>query len=272
MQKEQEAYADIDIEVNDMLNAEKIRLMTQLSIYERKEGKEILETSRHFKGDYISRRLLTSAIYYTLCFILIAIVLTIINLEEVLLQLNIPFIMESLQSILYIYLIGMVIMLFLAYVRYNAKYDLAHRKSLFYAAKLDKLLRMQENDSDILDIDEDESEYYKETGGKIRIYDDKRNTWETVKPKFHTIVKRGGREEELDDYDSPDIRYTPIRNDTYRSDEPKGGWLDYPIDRRSYMNRNQNTDPTPKGGWLDEDLEDDYDDGLDILSIRKKDK
>ena len=34
-----------------MLNVEKIRLMTQLSIYDRKEGKAIRDVSRYFKGD-----------------------------------------------------------------------------------------------------------------------------------------------------------------------------------------------------------------------------
>ncbi len=253
-----------------MLNVEKIRLMAQLSIYERKEGKEILETSRHFKGDYISRRLFTSAIFYTLCFILITIVLTIINLEEVLLHLNIPFIMASLHTILFIYLIGMVIMLLIAYIRYNAKFDSAHRKSLFYAAKLDKLLRMQESEDDVLDITEEESEYYKETGGKIRIYDDKGNTWKTIKPRFHTIVKHGGIEEDIDEKNS-ELHYTPIRNGSYRSQTPKGGWLDDPVDSSYSGQKDRHTSPVPQGGWLDEDLEDE-DDGLDILSIHGKDK
>ena len=255
-----------------MLNVEKIRLMAQLSIYERKEGKGIIETSKHFKGDYISRRLLTSAIFYTLCFILITVVLTIINLEEVLLRLNIPFIMESLRSIFYIYLIGMVIMLLIAYVRYNASYDYAHRKSLFYAAKLDKLLRMQENENDILDITEEESEYYKETGGRIRVYDDKRNTWETVKPKFHTVVTSGKAGNELGNTGKTDIQFTPIRNGSYSSQEPTDGWLDDPIDTSSSSGLSSRDSSSPQGGWLDEDLEDDYDDGLDILSINKKDK
>ena len=172
-----------------MLNVEKIRLMTQLSIYERREGEGIIETSKFFKGDYVSRKILTSCIYYTLCFILIAIVLSIINLEEILLKLNIPFIIESLRSIVIVYLVGMAFMILGSYIRFTSRYDYVHRKSLFYSAKLDKLLHMQE-DEDSLDITEDESEYYKETGGNIRIYDDSRNTWETVKPQFHTVVKR----------------------------------------------------------------------------------
>lgn len=279
-----------------MLNVEKIRLMTQLSIYERREGDGIIETSKYFKGDYVSRKILTSCIYYTLCFILIALVLCIINLEEILLKLNIPFIMESLQSIVIVYLVGMVFMILGSYIRFTARYDYVHRKSLFYSAKLDKLLHMQENE-DSLDITEDESEYYKETGGKIRIYDDSKNTWETVKPQFHTVVIRGGYPVTKDS-DSDDLKFMPVGKNisgrpaskqektpsTYSFGKapipgdipgkdyiPKGGWLDDDTDSKVSSRRSSTTISAPEGGWLDDDL-DNEDAGLEILSIHKKDK
>ncbi len=278
-----------------MLNVEKIRLMTQLSIYERKEGKRIIETSKYFKGDYVSHSILTACIYYTLCYIVGALILTIVNIEEILLQLNIPFIMESLHKIVYIYLIGMVIMILGAYVRYSANYDAAHRKSLYYTAKLDKLLRMQEDENSFLDITEDEAEYYKETGGRIRVYDDKHNTWETVKPQFRTYVTKEAVSDKPSKPATQDLQFTPIgrsqsrpvqsgnriernarkeeafakRPDNRRT-TPKGDWLDEPIIPK-FSSDDWIEDPsTPKGGWLDEDLEDD--DGLDILSIHKKEK
>lgn len=278
-----------------MLNVEKIRLMTQLSIYERKEGKRIIETSKFFKGDYVSRSILTASIYYTLCFIVIAIILTIVNIEEILLQLNIPFIMESLRRILYVYLVGLVIMILLAYVRYSASYDSAHRKSLFYTAKLDKLLRMQEDENSFLDITEAEAEYYKETGGRIRVYNDKQNTWETIKPQFHTYVKKDSfTDEQSSQKFDKDVQFTPITkrqkfpksqtsdfktskssvsgsalNPKLDSYLPKDGWLDEPIIPKFSSDDWIDEPSAPAGGWLDEDLDDD---GIDILSIQKKDK
>ena len=229
-----------------MLNVEKIRLMVQLSIYEKKEGKGIIETSKYFKGDYISRGILTASIYYTLCFIVIGIILAIVNIEEVLLHLNIPFIMASLHTILYVYLTGMVIIILGSYIRCSLSYDNAHRKSLFYTAKLDKLLRMQENEFDYIDVTKDEAEYYRETGGRIRIYDDVHNTWESVRPQFHTFVKDDGT-----------------------SVDPEGGWLDDPIVDTPRKSSSYNKKGEPQGGWLDEDMDDD---GIDVLNIRKRDK
>ncbi len=280
-----------------MLNPEKIRLMTQLSIYERKEGKRIIETSKYFKGDYVSHSILTASIYYTLCFIVITVILTIVNIEEILLQLNIPFIMESLHKILYVYLAGMVIMILLAYIRYSAGYDAAHRKSLFYTAKLDKLLRMQEDENSFLDITEDEAEYYRETGGRIRVYDDERNTWETVKPQFRTYVTQNPVPEKQSRPKpvSQDIQFTPVskgqmQHKPVQSDSrpdrtvrretpvlksgdriPNGGWLDEPIVPKFSADDWLDEPSTPKGGWLDEDMEDD-DDGLDVLTIHRKEK
>lgn len=229
-----------------MLNVEKIRLMVQLSIYAKKEGKGIIETSKYFKGDYISHGILTASIYYTLCFIVIAIILAIVNIEEVLLHLNISFIMTSLHTILYVYLAGMVVIILGSYIRCSISYDNAHRKSLFYTAKLDKLLRMQENEFDYIDVTKDEAEYYKETGGRIRIYDEFHNTWESIHPQFHTYVKDDGT-----------------------SVDPEGGWLDDPIVKPTRESSYYNKKGEPQDGWLDEDMDDDR---LDVLNIRKRDK
>ena len=226
-----------------MLNVEKIRLMTQLSIYDRKEGKAIRDVSRYFKGDYLSRRMFMALVHYTLCFILVSMLLMLINIEELLMHLNIPFIVAAVRVLLFIYVLGFVGMMAFSYVRYARAYDDLHRKSLYYMAKLDKLLQLEEAPDTKLDIESAGSEFYKEKSGKIRIMEDtsehqaKRTktppdsrssatpTQEQVEDQ-HTLrkntVQAAAREEEewLDD---------PI--------EPENGWLDDPVE--------------PEGGWLD---------------------
>lgn len=226
-----------------MLNVEKIRLMTQLSIYDRKEGKAIRDVSRYFKGDYLSRRMFMALVHYTLCFILVSMLLMLINLEELLMHLNIPFIVAAVRVLLFIYVLGFVGMMAFSYVRYARTYDDLHRKSLYYMAKLDKLLQLEEAPDTKLDIESAGSEFYKEKGGKIRIMEDApkhqkpqpdRRSSATAAPKQaeaqHTLQKNAAqpavREEEewLDD---------PV--------EPEGGWLDDPVG--------------PEGGWLDDPVE-----------------
>lgn len=52
-----------------MLNNEKIILMTKLSLYEQKNQKEI-KTSKYFRGDYMSLKMLKSFLCITVAYLL----------------------------------------------------------------------------------------------------------------------------------------------------------------------------------------------------------
>ena len=52
-----------------MLNNEKIILMTNLSLYEQKNQKEI-KTSKYFRGDYMSLKMLKSFLCITVAYLL----------------------------------------------------------------------------------------------------------------------------------------------------------------------------------------------------------
>ena len=43
-----------------MLNEEKIKLMTGIAMFEKKEGKKIFPLNRYFKSDYISSHLMAA--------------------------------------------------------------------------------------------------------------------------------------------------------------------------------------------------------------------
>lgn len=225
-----------------MLNVEKIRLMTQLSIYDRKEGKAIRDVSRYFKGDYLSRRMFMALVHYTLCFILVSMLLMLINVEELLMHLNIPFIVAAARVLLFIYVLGFVGMMAFSYVRYSRAYDDLHRKSLYYMAKLDKLLQLEEAPDTKLDIESAGSEFYKEKSGKIRIMDES-TEW-------------------LDD---------PI--------EPENGWLDDPVEPEGgWLDGEDDTVNTgDDNGWLDDPVESKKHsdtgmpsaDGIQLMDFRK---
>ena len=226
-----------------MLNVEKIRLMTQLSIYDRKEGKAIRDVSRYFKGDYLSRRMFMALVHYTLCFILASMLLMLINLEELLMHLNIPFIVAAARVLLFIYVLGLVGMMAFSYIRYARAYDDLHRKSLYYMAKLDKLLQLEEAPDTKLDIESAGSEFYKEKSGKIRIMED---TSEHQAKRTKTPPDR--RRSVTAPQDQVEAQHTLRKNtvqpavreeEEWLDDpiEPENGWLDDPVE--------------PEGGWLD---------------------
>lgn len=226
-----------------MLNVEKIRLMTQLSIYDRKEGKAIRDVSRYFKGDYLSRRMFMALVHYTLCFILVSMLLMLINLEELLMHLNIPFIVAAVRVLLFIYVLGFVGMMAFSYVRYARAYDDLHRKSLYYMAKLDKLLQLEEAPDTKLDIESAGSEFYKEKGGKIRIMEDapKHPKPQPDRRSSATAAPKQAASQRMERAPQKKAPQPAARQEEEWLDdpiEPENGWLDDPAE--------------PEGGWLDE--------------------
>ncbi len=51
-----------------MLSEEKIKIMTNLAMFEKHEGKRIFPINRYFKSDYVSSKLFRSFFSYTLVF------------------------------------------------------------------------------------------------------------------------------------------------------------------------------------------------------------
>ena len=67
-----------------MLNEDKIKLMTGIALFEKREGKHIFPANRYFRSDYISGRILRSFFAYTVCFILCALMWVLYSMERLL--------------------------------------------------------------------------------------------------------------------------------------------------------------------------------------------
>lgn len=67
-----------------MLNEDKIKLMTELALFEKKHASQMKTVNQYFKSDYISRNLLRGFISYTLCSILLFGMWVLFNVEVVL--------------------------------------------------------------------------------------------------------------------------------------------------------------------------------------------
>lgn len=64
-----------------MLNEEKLRLMTDLAMFEKKHGTGVKIAASYFKGDYISRKLIRGFLCYTLCSLMLLAVWILFNLD-----------------------------------------------------------------------------------------------------------------------------------------------------------------------------------------------
>lgn len=122
-----------------MLNDEKIRLMTGIAMFEKREGKRIFPANRYFKRDYIGSHLLRSFFSYTLCFALCLVVWALYSMENLFSAMNLDDIGNMIWKTGSLYAAGLVLYLILTAYVYNKRYEYAKRGMRVYLAKLKRL-------------------------------------------------------------------------------------------------------------------------------------
>ena len=123
-----------------MLNEEKVRYMTELAIFEKKDGRKIFPINRYFKKDYVGGQLFRSFFGYTFCFILILLMWVFLKLDEMMNGMEISELMGWCRWWGVIYGGGLVLYLFVTWRIYSRRYDYAARSQRMYASKLRHLL------------------------------------------------------------------------------------------------------------------------------------
>lgn len=122
-----------------MLNEDKIKLMTELSLFEKKHASNMKTVSQYFKNDYISRSLIRGFVSYTLCSILLFGMWILFNVEVVLNSAG----MDELKGLAFrggiLYLGGLFLYVVLTVVIYGERYDYAEKMKRIYLVKLKHL-------------------------------------------------------------------------------------------------------------------------------------
>lgn len=127
-----------------MLNVEKIKLMTNLSIYEGKEAKKNMVVNRFFKQDYISYHMIKAFVNVTISYLIIAIMYFIYKAEDLIAEIqNVDFISLGIMLVV-IYLVSLTIYLTIAYLTYDKNYDTAKKNLKSYQSGLKRLNRTYE--------------------------------------------------------------------------------------------------------------------------------
>ena len=130
-----------------MLSEEKIKIMTNLAMFEKSEGNRIFPVNRYFKSDYISSKLLSSFFSYTLSFLLGLVLWVLCYVEKWLNVMWIESLIELGMKVGVIYLAGLVVYLIISLSIYAKRYDYASRGMKVYMAKLKRLDKRYEGNS-----------------------------------------------------------------------------------------------------------------------------
>lgn len=123
-----------------MLDNKKIRIMTNLAIYEQREGKEDIELSKYYKTDYIRYNILKSIINITIGYFIILCMIGMYKIEYLIEEVTKLDYKELGISILAIYILLLIIYGIGSTITYSLKFDMS-RKRLHQYYRGIKLLR-----------------------------------------------------------------------------------------------------------------------------------
>ena len=144
-----------------MLNNKKIRLMTKLSLYERKNESRELKAGKYYKSDYVSLGLLNSAIVATFAFFIVIALVILVNIEELLAVITTLDFLEIGKVLVSSYLIYLIVYLFIVNIVYRMRYEKMSKGIKEYDAMLKELYLIYKKEANMVQETltyEDESE------------------------------------------------------------------------------------------------------------------
>ena len=122
-----------------MLNERKIRLMTQLAIYEKKDGKEDLKLAKYYKGDHARFQAWKTAGAITIGYILLLVVAAIYKLEYLIDNAFTIDYKELGKKVIGIYVVILAVYFISALLAYSLKYAASRKRLARYFRMLRKL-------------------------------------------------------------------------------------------------------------------------------------
>lgn len=127
-----------------MLNEDKIKLMNEIAMFEKRGGKNIFPVNRYFRGDFISSRMLRAFFFYTIGYILCVMIGVLYHMERLLGTTGLDALIVSGKKAALLYAAGMVIYQIITFLVYRKRYEYAKRGMKVYVAKLRRLEKRYE--------------------------------------------------------------------------------------------------------------------------------
>ena len=143
-----------------MLNEEKIKLMTKVTIYEKNEEFDGLALSQFYKEDYVKYGCLKTLVATTFAYWLCVAVYGVINFEKILGDLNHVDYFKMIRMLMIGYVSVMALFYIYAFIVYNYKYSKKRKGLVRYNRMLKKLIKLYEADESHQDV----------LSGKVKVY------------------------------------------------------------------------------------------------------
>lgn len=124
-----------------MLNEEKVRYMTELAIFEKKEGRKIFPINRYFKTDYVGGHMFRSFFGYSFCYLLVLAMWVLYELDNIMDGTSIDELFDWGKKWGIAYIAGLAVYLLITCIVYSKRYEYASRSQNMYASKLKHLVK-----------------------------------------------------------------------------------------------------------------------------------
>lgn len=124
-----------------MLDIDKVRLMTDLAVYEKKNSRTVFEINNYYRHDYIMGQLLGAFVRYLICMPLCFILYLIFQAGALFYNINLSGLTSVLTDLSRYFLAGLAIYMLIAFFIASARYKRSKRGMLLYATKLKRLGR-----------------------------------------------------------------------------------------------------------------------------------
>ena len=125
-----------------MLNGDRIRLMTEMAIYEKREGRTDEQVDAYFKSDYLSAELLKSFLAATIVFLMLIGVYCLYHFEELMLTIYSLDLKLLIRQILTRYFLFLAVFLVITLIVYVRRYNHTRRNLREYYRNLKELGRL----------------------------------------------------------------------------------------------------------------------------------
>ena len=136
-----------------MVNMRKVRLMTKLAIYEKKEGKEDIKLGKYFRRDYVRLKVLHNIVAVTIGYLLVLGMIVAYQMEYLIREaVNLDYIGMG-KTILGGYIIVVTVYVMASMVGYSLYYGYSRKKLAKYFRML-RLLRTMYREEEQLEIEE----------------------------------------------------------------------------------------------------------------------
>lgn len=125
-----------------MLNLEKVRIMTKLAAYEKREGKEYLPISRYYRTDYIGLALIKNFFLVSIGYVILLAMIVLYFLEDLLENIHKMDLIKLGGKVIIGYIILLIVYSVLVYVIQTVRYSRAKKSIRNYYMQLGRLTKI----------------------------------------------------------------------------------------------------------------------------------